>query len=61
GTAFLHYNFTKNNNTKISMAFDINESKIGTEVGGVPVYNLNDLEQYVKDESVAILTVPAVA
>lgn len=53
GTAFLHYNFTKNNNTKISMAFDINESKIGTEVGGVPVYNLDDLEQHVKDESVA--------
>lgn len=61
GTAFLHYNFTKNNNTKISMAFDINESKIGTEVGGVPVYNLDDLEQHVKNESVAILTVPAVA
>ncbi|AZV48774.1 MULTISPECIES: redox-sensing transcriptional repressor Rex [Bacillus] len=61
GTAFLHYNFTKNNNTKISMAFDINESKIGTEVGGVPVFNLDDLEKHVKGESVAILTVPAVA
>ncbi|RCK09762.1 twin-arginine translocase TatA/TatE family subunit [Bacillus licheniformis] len=41
GTAFLHYNFIKNNNTKIAMAFDINEEKIGTEVGGVPVYDLN--------------------
>lgn len=27
----------------------------------MPVYNLDDLEQHVKDESVAILTVPAVA
>ncbi|MCI4171021.1 redox-sensing transcriptional repressor Rex, partial [Bacillus spizizenii] len=61
GTAFLHYNLKKNNNTKISMDFDIIESKIGTEVCGVPVSNLDDLEQHVKNESVAIITVPAVA
>ncbi|KKB72534.1 MULTISPECIES: redox-sensing transcriptional repressor Rex [Bacillus] len=62
GTAFLHYNFIKNNNTKISMAFDINESKIGKEVGGVPVYDLNDLEKHLtNDIPVAILTVPAQA
>ncbi|MDR4399578.1 redox-sensing transcriptional repressor Rex, partial [Bacillus atrophaeus] len=35
--------------------------KIGTEVGGVPVYNLDDLEVHIKDVPVAILTVPAVA
>ncbi|MCM3045768.1 redox-sensing transcriptional repressor Rex [Bacillus altitudinis] len=64
GTAFLHYNFIKNNNTKISMAFDVNESKIGSEIGGVPVYDLDKLEEYVQevgDIPVAILTVPAVA
>lgn len=63
GTAFLHYNFIKNNNTKIAMAFDINEEKIGTEVGGVPVYDLNKLEEHVTDDDipVAILTVPAQA
>lgn len=64
GTAFLHYNFIKNNNTKISMAFDVNESKIGSEIGGVPVYDLNKLEEHVQevgDIPVAILTVPAVA
>ncbi len=43
------------------MAFDVNQSKIGTEVGGVPVFDLNDLELHIKDEPVAILTVPAVA
>ncbi|MCF7616837.1 redox-sensing transcriptional repressor Rex [Bacillus sonorensis] len=60
GTAFLHYNFIKNNNTKIAMAFDVNESKIGTEVGGVPVYDLNKLEEHLTDDiPVAILTVPA--
>ncbi|QOV50258.1 redox-sensing transcriptional repressor Rex [Bacillus altitudinis] len=64
GTAFLHYNFIKNNNTKISMAFDVNESKIGSEIGGVPVYDLDRLEEHVQevgDIPVAILTVPAVA
>ena len=64
GTAFLHYNFIKNNNTKISMAFDVNESKIGSEIGGVPVYDLDQLEEHVQevgDIPVAILTVPAVA
>lgn len=62
GTAFLHYNFIKNNNTKISMAFDISESKIGTEVGGVPVYDLDELEsRFTADMPVAILTVPAQA
>ncbi|ASB90872.1 redox-sensing transcriptional repressor Rex [Bacillus sonorensis] len=60
GTAFLHYNFIKNNNTKIAIAFDVNESKIGTEVGGVPVYDLNKLEEHLTDDiPVAILTVPA--
>ncbi|MCK6164839.1 redox-sensing transcriptional repressor Rex [Bacillus pumilus] len=64
GTAFLHYNFIKNNNTKISMAFDVNASKIGSEIGGVPVYDLDKLEEHVQevgDIPVAILTVPAVA
>ncbi|PLR65581.1 MULTISPECIES: redox-sensing transcriptional repressor Rex [Bacillaceae] len=60
GTAFLHYNFTKNNNTVISLAFDVDEEKIGTEIGDVPILNLNDLEEKLpKDVTVAILTVPA--
>ncbi|WP_243292897.1 redox-sensing transcriptional repressor Rex [Bacillus sp. FJAT-47783] len=60
GTAFLHYNFMKNNNTQISIAFDVDEEKVGQEVGGVPIYHLGDLEKYLpKDVTVAILTVPA--
>ncbi|MFY4777370.1 redox-sensing transcriptional repressor Rex [Metabacillus sp. RGM 3146] len=62
GTAFLHYNFSKNNNTQITIAFDVDESKIGTEVGGVPVYHLDTLEENMPgDTPVAILTVPAPA
>lgn len=60
GTAFLHYNFTKNNNTVISIAFDVDDKKIGSEVGGVPIYDLNHLEEILPDDvTVAILTVPA--
>ncbi|MDA7028585.1 redox-sensing transcriptional repressor Rex [Bacillus sp. CLL-7-23] len=62
GTAFLNYNFIKNNNTRIAMAFDINKDKIGTEIGGVPVYDLNKLEEHMGNNiPVAILTVPAQA
>ncbi|PGM53683.1 redox-sensing transcriptional repressor Rex [Bacillus sp. AFS053548] len=60
GTAFLHYNFIKNNNTKIEMAFDIDPNKIGTEIGGVPVYNLDHLEEVMNEDiQIVILTVPA--
>ncbi|WP_409303973.1 redox-sensing transcriptional repressor Rex [Peribacillus sp. SCS-155] len=61
GTAFLNYNFLKNNNTKIALAFDVDEDKVGTEISGVPVYHMDEIEQRLKEEdvSVAILTVPA--
>lgn len=61
GTAFLNYNFLKNNNTKIAVAFDVAEEKIGTEIGDIKVYHMDDLEKVIKEEgiTVAILTVPA--
>lgn len=60
GTAFLHYNFLKNNNTQIEMAFDVDENKIGTEIGGVGIHDLNRFEEVRSDDiKVAILTVPA--
>lgn len=61
GTAFLHYNFLKNNNTKIEMAFDVDESKVGTKIGDINIYHMDDMEEMIKSEgvTVAILTVPA--
>ncbi len=59
GTAFLHYNFMKNNNTKIEMAFDADPNKVGSDIGGVPVYHVDDLEDHLKNTAVAILTVPS--
>lgn len=61
GTAFLNYNFLKNNNTKIEMAFDVDADKVGTTIGDVPVYHMDDIEKYMVEEGVqvVILTVPS--
>lgn len=61
GTAFLNYNFLKNNNTKISTAFDVDPDKVGQTIGDVPIQHLDDLEDRLEEKgiSVAILTVPS--
>jgi redox-sensing transcriptional repressor len=59
GTAFLNYNFMKNNNTKIMLAFDADPNKVGTEIGGVPIYHIDELEDKLDGIKVAILTIPA--
>ncbi|WP_078395504.1 redox-sensing transcriptional repressor Rex [Shouchella patagoniensis] len=59
GTALLQYNFSKNNNTVITHAFDVDQEKIGTQVGEVPIYNWDELESLGLDASIAVLTVPA--
>lgn len=63
GTTFLNYNFLKNNNTKIEMAFDVDKNKIGKKISNVPIYALSELEERLSKEEVAviILTVPASA
>ncbi|WP_413376349.1 redox-sensing transcriptional repressor Rex [Alkalihalobacillus sp. 1P02AB] len=59
GTAFLHYNFSKNNNTQIVMAFDVVEEKIGQEMGDVTIHHFDTLKEKLPDDvTVAILTVP---
>lgn len=61
GVAFLKYNFLKNNNTKIEVAFDVDEAKIKDNISDVTIYHMDDLEKIIKenDVQVAILTVPA--
>ncbi|WLR54942.1 redox-sensing transcriptional repressor Rex [Mesobacillus subterraneus] len=61
GTAFLNYNFSKNNNTKIEIAFDVDPGKVNTKIGDVAVYHMDDLDRVVVEEGiqVAILTVPS--
>lgn len=61
GTAFLNYNFLKNNNTIIAMAFEVDQDKVGTMMGEVPIYDMSELKERLQAEdiSVVILTVPA--
>jgi redox-sensing transcriptional repressor len=61
GTALLNYNFSKNNNTKIVMAFDVDEKKVGTIIKDIPVYHIGELAEHVKEKDIAaaILTVPS--
>ncbi|RCW62195.1 redox-sensing transcriptional repressor Rex [Saliterribacillus persicus] len=58
GTAFLNYNFTKNNNTKIECAFDADKRKVGSKIGDVEVNHIDEIEEKIGDVNVAILTVP---
>lgn len=58
GTAFLNYNFVRNNNTKIVAAFDADPEKVGKEFGGIPVHHIDEMEENIGNVNVAILTVP---
>src|SRR5690625_1197761 len=57
-STFLNYNFVKNNNTKIVLAFDSYPKKVGTHSEGVPIYHIDELAEKLSDVRVAILTVP---
>lgn len=59
GTAFLRYNFVRNNNTKIVKAFDADPEKVGKKISDVPIYHVDSLSEKLEDVEVAILTVPA--
>lgn len=59
GTALLNYNFSRNNNTKVTMAFDRSSTKAETVNNEVPIYHIDDLEEKLGNVEVAILTVPA--
>ncbi|MFF5400423.1 redox-sensing transcriptional repressor Rex [Peribacillus butanolivorans] len=61
GTAFLNYNFLKNNNTKIEMAFEVSEDKVGKRIADVPIYHMDQIDTLLQENSItaAILTVPA--
>lgn len=61
GQALLNYNFRRNNNTRISAGFDINEKLIGTIHQGVPVYHIDEMVEQLdlQQIDVAILTVPS--
>ena len=60
GQALLNYNFHQSNNTRISVAFDIDQALTGKIQSGVPVYPLEDMKEQLRLQQIkiAILTVP---
>ena len=61
GSAFLKYNFQKNHNTRIVVAFDSKAAAEGKTMSGIPVYHPNVAEKKLKEYNIdlAILTVPS--
>ncbi|CAM3296559.1 redox-sensing transcriptional repressor Rex [Filibacter tadaridae] len=61
GNAFLKYNFHKNHNTRIVLAFDPKASDDGKEMSGIPVFHPELLEEKIKKFGIelVILTVPS--
>ena len=49
------------NGFQLTAAFDVDPAIVGTELGGVPVYHVDSLEEYAREHriSVGVLTVPA--
>lgn len=63
GTALMRYNFYRSHNTKLVAGFDQDQNKIGSDVDGIPIYDLNRLSDVIRlhHVQVAILTVPVQA
>jgi len=61
GTAFLKYNFHKNHNTRIVVAFDTSATEDGTMMSDIPVFDPSMLEEKIKEYGIelVILTVPS--
>ncbi|GEN84631.1 redox-sensing transcriptional repressor Rex [Sporosarcina luteola] len=61
GSAFLKYNFQKNHNTRIVVAFDPKAPKEGKIVSNIPVFHPDMMEEKIKEMNInlVILTVPS--
>lgn len=61
GNAFLKYNFHKNHNTRIVIAFDPKAPDEGTTISGIPVYPPKMIKKKMKELGIelVLLTVPA--
>ena len=60
GNAFLKYNFQKNHNTRIVVAFDPKAPKEGKILSNIPVFHPDMMEEKIKELgiNIVILTVP---
>lgn len=60
GKALLNYRFQQSNSVRVSAAFDVDETIVGTVLSGVPVYHVDELVEQMQMQKIeiAILTVP---
>jgi len=60
GQALLNFNFHQSSNMRISAAFDVDETRAGTIMAGVPIYAMSELTEQITAQriNIAILTVP---
>jgi len=63
GRALLRYKGFSRKGFEFVAAFDVSESKVGRQFGGIPVYHIDQLPEVVRrhDVKLAVLTVPAEA
>lgn len=61
GSAFLKYNFQRNHNTKIVLAFDTNSPAEGEQISGIDTFHPDRIEEKIGEYGieVVILTVPS--
>ena len=61
GSAFLKYNFQRNHNTKIVLAFDTNSPVEGERISGIDTFHPDRIEEKIAEYGieVVILTVPS--
>jgi redox-sensing transcriptional repressor len=61
GSAFLKYNFHKNHNTRIVIAFDPKAPSEGEEMSGIPVFHPDMIKEKIEELGIdlVILTVPS--
>ena len=61
GNAFLKYNFQKNHNTRIVVAFDPKAPADGKEMSGIPVFHPDTMEEKIAELGIelVILSVPS--
>ncbi|TWT05872.1 redox-sensing transcriptional repressor Rex [Planomicrobium sp. CPCC 101079] len=61
GSAFLKYNFHRNHNTKIIVAFDSNSPHEGEKISGIDTFHPDEIEGKIEEYGIelVILTVPS--
>lgn len=61
GSAFLKYNFHRNHNTKIILAFDSNSPQEGETISGIATFHPDRIESKIEEYGIelVILTVPS--